>query len=414
MTAVAAPSPISILPDQKSSPASPHMRPTIHALQLGVSWFPEHPGGVDRYFGELLKHLPEAGVIGRGIVMGSDRAEKESAGNVIVAAPRDSSLWTRWMAMRRVVTDELSHGRVSLVVSHHSLYTAPVLSLIKALPMVVHFHGPFAAESSAEDSRRFIKNAAKHLMERTVYSRAVLCITLSKAFANILHESYGVPRERIRIVPGAVETARFDPPETRPQARQRLNWPTDRPIAFSVRRLHRRMGLENLIEAVRTVRERVPDILVMIAGTGWMANELRQQLKAANLEDHVRLIGFIPDTDLPVAYRAADLTVVPSVSLEGFGLTTVESLAVGTPAIVTPVGGSPEVVGGLSADLIVPDWTPTALAAAITAAFRGELKLPSADECRDFARKNFDWATVTQKVRAVYDEALANSHPEAA
>jgi glycogen(starch) synthase len=289
-------------------------------------------------------------------------------------------------------------------------------------------HGPgFVAHQSLADGGAFPRPVCRRVIRRGLTSlhqerrqafdganRAVLCITLSKAFANILHESYGVPRERIRIVPGAVETARFDPPETRPQARQRLNWPTDRPIAFSVRRLHRRMGLENLIEAVRTVRKRVPDILVMIAGTGWMANELRQQLKAANLEDHVRLIGFIPDTDLPVAYRAADLTVVPSVSLEGFGLTTVESLAVGTPAIVTPVGGSPEVVGGLSADLIVPDWTPTALAAAITAAFRGELKLPSADECRDFARKNFDWATVTQKVRAVYDEALANSHPEAA
>jgi glycosyltransferase involved in cell wall biosynthesis len=393
--------------------AAPPPRPTIHALQLGVSWFAENPGGVDRYFGELHKHLPEVDVIGRGIVMGSDRAERESGGTVIAAAPSEASLWSRWTAMRRVVGDELSHGGVSLIVSHHSLYTAPVLSQIKALPLVVHFHGPFAAESSAEDSR-FIHNAIKQMVERTVYSRAVRCITLSKAFATILHESYGVPRERIRIVPGAVETARFDPPESRIQARQRLGWPTDRPILLSVRRLHRRMGLENLIDAVRTVRQRVPDILVVIAGTGWMAHELRQHITAAKLEDHVRLIGFIPDTDLPVAYRAADLTVVPSVSLEGFGLTTVESLAVGTPAIVTPVGGSPEVVGGLSHDLIVPDWTPAALAAAITAAFRGELKLPTAEECRDFARKNFDWATVTQKIRAVYDEALAFAHPEAA
>jgi glycosyltransferase involved in cell wall biosynthesis len=174
------------------------------------------------------------------------------------------------------------------------------------------------------------------------------------------------------------------------------------------------MGLENLIDALKTVRERVPDILVIIAGTGWMQSQLSQQIKFAKLEDHVRLMGFIPDTDLPVAYRAADLTVVPSVSLEGFGLTTVESMSAGTPVIVTPVGGSPEVVGGLSPDMIVPDWTPAALAAAISAALRGELKLPSSDECKDFARLNFDWAAVTQKVRAVYDEALHASHPEAA
>jgi glycosyltransferase involved in cell wall biosynthesis len=416
MTAVAAPlSPLPLhdLPRRDTASTAPMHRPTINALQIGVSWFAEKPGGLDRYFCELLNHLPEVDVIGRGYVMGSERVQRESQGTVVAAAESDASMWARWSAIRRHVGAEMATGGVSLVAAHHSLYTCPVLSLIKGVPLVVHFHGPFAAESSAENSK-FVQNSVKHMMERAVYSRAVRCITLSKAFATILHESYGVPTNKIRIVPGAVETARFDPPETKVQARQRLGWPTDRPIAFSVRRLYRRMGLENLIDAVQTVRQRVPDTLVMIAGTGWMADELRRQIKAAKLQEHVKLMGFIPDADLPVAYRAADLTVVPSVSLEGFGLTTVESMAAGTPVIVTPVGGSPEVVGGLSPDMIVPDWTPAALAAAISAALRGELKLPNSDRCKEFARQNFDWAAVTQKVRAVYDEALAVAHPEAA
>ena len=152
----------------------------------------------------------------------------------------------------------------------------------------------------------------------------------------------------------------------------------------------------------------------MIAGKGWMNDELQRQITSAGLENHVKLLGFIHDLDLPVAYRAADLTVVPTASLEGFGLTTVESMAAGTPAIVTPVGGSPEVVGGLSPDLILPDWTPAALAAAITAAFRGELKLPTAEQSKAFARTHFDWSIISEKVRTVYDEAIAASHPEAA
>jgi glycosyltransferase involved in cell wall biosynthesis len=259
-----------------------------------------------------------------------------------------------------------------------------------------------------------VVNAIKHRMEQTAYSRAVRCITLSNAFATILHESYSVPRDRIRVIAGAVETLRFNPPETRSEAREKLGWPTDRPIAFSVRRLFRRMGLENLIEAVKTVKQRVPDILVLIAGKGWLSEELEQRIKSAGLEHHVKLLGFVPDADLPLAYRAADLTVVPTVSLEGFGLTTVESMAAGTPPIVTPVGGSPEVVGGLSPDLIVPDWTPAALSAGLTAAFRGELKLPSAEQCKAFARANFDWTTATRKVLAVYQEAISASQPEAA
>ena len=152
----------------------------------------------------------------------------------------------------------------------------------------------------------------------------------------------------------------------------------------------------------------------MIAGKGWMNDELQRQIASAGLQNHVRLLGFIHDLDLPVAYRAADLTVVPTISLEGFGLTTVESMAAGTPVIVTPVGGSPEVVGGLSPDMIVPDWTPAALAAAITAAFRGELIIPTAEQFREFARTHFDWSIIAQRVRAVYDEAILASHPEAA
>jgi glycosyltransferase involved in cell wall biosynthesis len=174
------------------------------------------------------------------------------------------------------------------------------------------------------------------------------------------------------------------------------------------------MGLENLIEAVKTVREKVPEILVLIAGQGWLESELQQRIKSSGLEHNVRLLGYLSDTDLPLAYRAADLTVVPTVSLEGFGLATVESMAAGTPPIVTPVGGSPEVVGGLSADLIVPDWTPAALAAALTAAFRGDLKLPTSEQCKVFARTHFDWSTAVERVHAVYDEAIAASHPEAA
>jgi hypothetical protein len=62
----------------------------------------------------------------------------------------------------------------------------------------------------------------------------------------------------------------------------------------------------------------------------------------------------------------------------------------------------------------VPDWTPAALAAAISAAFRGELKLPPSEQCKAFARANFDWSTATRKVLGVYQEAIAASHPEAA
>ena len=45
------------------------------------------------------------------------------------------------------------------------------------------------------------------------------------------------------------------------------------------------------------------------------------------------MLGFVPDEDLPLAYRAANFSIVPTVALEGFGLITIESLAAGTPVV---------------------------------------------------------------------------------
>src|SRR6185437_17166875 len=123
------------------------------------------------------------------------------------------------------------------------------------------------------------------------------------------------------------------------------------------------------------------------------------------LTDNVRLLGFLPDAQLPAAYRAADVTVVPTVSLEGFGLIVVESLAAGTPCLVTPVGGLPEAVSGLSRALVLRSTGAEAIADGLGDALTGKMALPAARECAEFARRNFDWPVIAERVRLVYEEA---------
>jgi glycosyltransferase involved in cell wall biosynthesis len=125
------------------------------------------------------------------------------------------------------------------------------------------------------------------------------------------------------------------------------------------------------------------------------------------LEYNVRLQGFVPDEQLPLAYRAADFSIVPTVALEGFGLAAVESLAAGTPVLVTPVGGLPEAVAGLSGDLVLEDSGAAALARGIVAALRGDRRLPDEEACRRYARENFDLPVISGQVARVYREALA-------
>jgi glycosyltransferase involved in cell wall biosynthesis len=155
------------------------------------------------------------------------------------------------------------------------------------------------------------------------------------------------------------------------------------------------------------VRKRVPDALLLVAGKGPLERELTSLVRSLRLENHVQLLGFVPDQELPAAYRAADLTVVPSVAAEGFGLVVIESLAAGTPVLVTPVGGLPEVVRDLSPEMVLPATGACSLAEGLTAAFAGELALPDSNAARTYARARYDWPVVAARVRGVYVEALS-------
>jgi glycosyltransferase involved in cell wall biosynthesis len=245
------------------------------------------------------------------------------------------------------------------------------------------------------------------MIERAVYRRATRLITLSRAFAEVLQRSYRIPEERVRVIPGGVDARRFAISHSPQRARAELALPNDRPIIVTVRRLARRMGLEDLLAAIALIRSHVPEVLLVIAGRGPLAAALRARTFELGLQGNVRLLGFVSDESLPLLYRAATVSVVPTATLEGFGLVTIESLAAGTPVLVTPVGGLPEVVSDLAPELVLPGTSPPALAEGLLAALSGRLPLPSAKACQDYVRARFDWPVIAARVRDVYLEALA-------
>lgn len=380
-------------------------RTVIRTLQLGMEWFPEKPGGLNRVYYELVKQLPHASVEVHGLVAGTARVTESSGGMIQGFAPHSESLLPRLLAVRRLATPLLNSDPRILVVSHFSLYTAPMLDALAGHPMVVHFQGPWGLEGGPERQSP-VTVRIKTMIERAVYRRASAFIVLSRPFGRILEERFGVPPHKIHVIPGGVDVARFAIRESRAACRASLQWPQDRPIVLAVRRLMRRMGLDDLVRAAARIRERVPNVLILIAGDGPVRGELDRQIALLGLSDSVRLLGFVPDAELPRAYRAADLTVVPTVALEGFGLIVAESLATGTPCVVTPVGGLPEAVGGLSRALVLRSTGPDALADGIGDALTGVTPLPSVRECVDFARKHYDWPVIAERVRLVYEEAL--------
>ncbi|MCC8391230.1 glycosyltransferase family 4 protein [Paraburkholderia sp. MMS20-SJTR3] len=370
-----------------------------------MHWFSERPGGLDRMYQSLIDTLPAQGVGVRGIVAGSAAVLHASGGRVQAFAHADAQLHRRLRGARQLSLALRAARLPDLVASHFALYAAPTSGVFRRVPKVVHFHGPWGAESHPEGGGGWSR-AARIALERFVYRGATRHIVLSRAFGRLLHETYRVPDDSIRIVPGCVDVDHFDIAADRRAARARLGLPQDRPLLFCIRRLVSRMGLEDLIDALALVKLRVPDVLLTIAGKGPLETQLHARIRARGLDAHVRLAGFVPVDDVPLWYRAADLSVVPTVSLEGFGLTTIESLAAGTPVLVTPVGGLPEAVAPLSNALVLPSGGYKAIGEGLIDALLGHSVLPDSDACRAYARRHFDRAVVAAQVADVYREAI--------
>jgi glycosyltransferase involved in cell wall biosynthesis len=182
-----------------------------------------------------------------------------------------------------------------------------------------------------------------------------------------------------------------------------MHWPVDRPILLSVRRLAKRMGLDLLIEAISEVRQEFPDVLLLIGGKGPQREELQRMISDSGLEHNVRLLGFVAEADLPLAYAAADFSIVPTLALEGFGLITAESLASGTPVLGTPVGATPEILTPLEPKLVFESASVFAMTDRIRSVLRKDFALPCRESCRVYVQ-HYGWPVVAPQLMSVYAE----------
>jgi len=296
-----------------------------------------------------------------------------------------------------------------VVDAHFALYAFwPVVAgRLRRLPLVVHFQGPWAEESIIARGQHRAVIAAKRRVERAVYRQASAAVTLSTAFKRILVESYGVSPWIVHVVPPGVDLDLFRP-GSREQARARLGLAPDRPIVATVRRLEPRMGIDVLLEAWAGVLEDVPDACLLVIGDGSERASLEASVVRHDIGSSVRFLGRVDNAMLVACYRAADLTVVPTTALEGFGLVVLESLACATPVVVTDAGGLPEAVIGLTPAAIVPAGDAKALGVAVVRGLTEAAATPSGGRCRSHAEAHA-WDEIARRHVRLYADAVTGA-----
>jgi glycosyltransferase involved in cell wall biosynthesis len=385
---------------ESTSDVPPSERPTV--LMIGEALADENPGGLNRYLEDLASALEVQGTPVFTIRMGAGPTRSPRH---ILAAKASWPLPLRLLSYARAAARLAD--RIDVVDSHFALYgLLPVLATrLRSKPLVVHFHGPWAEESEVAGQRSRVILWVKRSMEAALYRRAIRLVTLSEAFKAILVERYRVDPSRIEVIAPGVDVDRFSTGDSI-RTRRYLGLSDDGFVAVVVRRLDRdarRMGLDILLTAWSQVIKAVPGAMLLVVGDGSARGDLEERARQANISGSVRFKGRVDDAELVTAYQAADVSVVPSIALEGFGMVALESLACGTPVVVTDCGGLPEAVAGLDASLIVQSRNAGALGDRLTKAARGSL--PDRQACRSFA-EGFSWSACVRANQATYAQAL--------
>lgn len=269
------------------------------------------------------------------------------------------------------------------------------------IPTVYVFSSSWPEEYRARRRRpRWSGVALRRAVERGCLRESDRVAVLSEYGAAQVRAVHPRLDPALEIVAGAVDPVRFSPNGSREAARRRLGLAAGGPLLVSVRNLVPRMGLANLIDAMPKVLAEFPDAQLIVAGEGPLLWDLMGQARRLGLSSRVLFSGFVPEEQLPDYYRAADLAVIPTRELEGFGLATVEALACGTPVVGTPVGATPEILGPLEPSLVTHDTTAEAIAHGIVELLSRDVgDLP--ERCRQHVLEMYTWERSAAELEAV-------------
>jgi teichuronic acid biosynthesis glycosyltransferase TuaC len=151
---------------------------------------------------------------------------------------------------------------------------------------------------------------------------------------------------------------------------------------------------------IRALAE-LPDVRLMIAGSGPDLKKLQDVAAQAGVTDRVTFLGPIPQTALAQYYNAADMLVLAS-SREGWANVLLESMACGTPVIASNVWGTPEVVNSPDAGLLMAERTPASLAASVRLL---RANYPDHQATRRYAER-FSWDDTTQGQLDLFQQVI--------
>ncbi len=208
---------------------------------------------------------------------------------------------------------------------------------ISGKPLVVHIHATEYDRTGGMSLNRKV-----YEIERLGMQEADAVIAVSSMTKDILINQYGIAPEKIHVIHNGIDLEDFSEPETTAQKFLALKEAGNNIVIF-VGRITLQKGPDYFVRAAQKVLAYVPNTYFVIAGSGDMERQIIREAAERRLGGNILFAGFLEDAELARLYRAADLFVLPSVS-EPFGIAPLESIAHGTPVLISKQTGVGEII----------------------------------------------------------------------
>lgn len=297
------------------------------------------------------------------------------------------------------------------VIHAHDWLVANAAKTLKnayGIPVVATIHATEAGRNSGihNDTQRYINDT-----EWMLTYEASEVIVNSNYMKNELQRLFGLPYEKINVIPNGVNLSNFAGVERDYNFRRQYAMDNEKIILY-VGRLVYEKGVQHLIAAMPKILSNYHDAKLIISGRGGMMDELRQEASNLGLNNKIYFTGYLDSKQVQKMYKCADVAVFPS-TYEPFGIVALESMLAGVPTVVSDVGGLDEIITHGVDGMKAYAGNANSIADSVTALlYDHQLASNVSKKARQKVKEQFNWEKIAQDTYFTYEKAVCQTMAE--
>ena len=309
--------------------------------------------------------------------------------------------------VNQIIAEE---GTFDIVHAHDWLvaYAAKTIKESFAIPIVSTIHATESGRNSGihDETQRYINDTEWML---TYESTEV--IVNSNYMKSELQRLFGLPFEKINVVPNGVNLNAFTGVERDYEFRRRYAMDNEKIILFMGRLVYEK-GVQHLIAAMPKILNGYHDAKLIIAGKGGMMDELKQQVHSLGIDNKVYFAGYMNGKDVQKMYKAADISVFPS-TYEPFGIVALEAMLAENPVVVSDIGGLNEIVQHRENGMKSYAGNANSIAdSVLELLFDHQLCANIVKKAKNKVRNEYNWNKIAQDTHFTYQKAICETMAE--